>query len=172
MGIDYYAGSLTGGLQSYWNWNLNINGQTNSSSEYVTTKTTDLAIDWVDAQTKPWFLWLAYSAPHPPFHLPPNDLHSQGALPADTRIMLTNSDDANAYPISGFTWLILYKNQAYDGRSKAQAKATLEFLDWMISADAQSVASIVNYAPLPEKAVSQAKSILRSVTYNGEALLN
>ena len=97
---------------------------------------------------------------------------AQGTLPADTRVMLTNSDDANAYPISGFTWLILYKDQAYDGRSKAQAKATLEFLDWIISPDAQAVAPKVNYAPLPEKAVSQAKSILRSVTYNGEALLN
>ncbi|MDB4335036.1 phosphate ABC transporter substrate-binding protein PstS [bacterium] len=96
---------------------------------------------------------------------------AQGALPADTRVMLTNSDDANAYPISGFTWLILYKEQAYDGRSKSQAKATLEFLDWLISTDAQSVATKVNYAPLPEKAVVQAKSILRSVTYNGEALL-
>ncbi len=96
---------------------------------------------------------------------------AQGSLPSDTRVMLTNSDDANAYPISGFTWLILYKEQSYDGRSKAQALATLEFLDWIISEDAQSVATKVNYAPLPEKAVAQAKSILRSVTYNGEALL-
>lgn len=96
---------------------------------------------------------------------------AQGALPADTRVMLTNSDDANAYPISGFTWIILYKDQAYKGRSKAQAQGTLEFLDWLISTEAQSVASKVNYAPLPEKAVTQAKSILRSVTYNGEPLL-
>ncbi|MCW3805703.1 phosphate ABC transporter substrate-binding protein PstS [Plebeiibacterium marinum] len=96
---------------------------------------------------------------------------AQGAMPADTRVMLTNSNDANAYPISGFTWLILYKDQAYNGRSKAQALGTLEFLDWLISADAQAVAPKVNYAPLPEKAVTQAKTILRSVTYNGEALL-
>ncbi|WP_430810321.1 MULTISPECIES: phosphate ABC transporter substrate-binding protein PstS [unclassified Carboxylicivirga] len=96
---------------------------------------------------------------------------AQGALPADTRAMLTNSDDANAYPICGFTWLILYKEQAYGGRSKAQAQATLEFLDWVVSADAQGVAEKVNYAPLPAKAVNQAKSILRSVTFNGEALL-
>jgi phosphate transport system substrate-binding protein len=96
---------------------------------------------------------------------------AKAELPADTRAMLTNSDDPDAYPISGFTWLILYKDQAYDGRSKAQATATLEFLDWIISSEAQSVAPKVNYAPLPEKAVIQAKSILRSVTFNGEALL-
>ncbi len=93
MGIDYYAGSLTGGLQSYWNWNLTINGQTTASTEYTTTKITDLAIDWVATQTKPWFLWLAYNAPHPPFHLPPNDLHTRGLLPTDQ-----GSIDANPLP--------------------------------------------------------------------------
>ncbi|WP_435262718.1 sulfatase-like hydrolase/transferase [Tenacibaculum sp. nBUS_03] len=93
MGIDYYAGSLGGGLQSYSNWNLNINGQTEASTDYVTTKTTDLAIDWINIQTKPWFLWLAYNAPHPPFHLPPNNLHSQGVLPSDKA-----SIDANPLP--------------------------------------------------------------------------
>ncbi len=83
MGINYYAGSLGGGVQSYWNWNLTEGGQTSSSTEYTTTKFTDLAIDWIDAQTQPWFLWLAYNAPHTPFHLPPNELHYQGSLPSD-----------------------------------------------------------------------------------------
>ena len=96
---------------------------------------------------------------------------AKGELPADTRVMLTNSDDADAYPISGFTWIILYKDQAYDGRSQSQALETVKFLDWLIDTEAQAVAPKVNYAPLPVKAVSQAKAILRSVTYNGKALL-
>lgn len=83
MGVNYYSGSLGGGVQSYWNWNLTESGQTSSSTEYTTTKFTDLAIDWIDQQTQPWFLWLAYNAPHTPFHLPPNDLHYQGNLPSD-----------------------------------------------------------------------------------------
>ncbi len=83
MGIDYYAGLLNGGVQSYTDWNLVENNQTSVSTEYTTTKFTDLAIDWVDSQTKPWFLWLAYNAPHTPFHLAPTDLHSQGNLPTD-----------------------------------------------------------------------------------------
>ena len=83
MGADYFAGLLAGGVQSYTNWNLTENGQTNNTTEYSTTKFTDLAIDWVDIQTDPWFLWLAYNAPHTPFHLPPVDLHSQGNLPTD-----------------------------------------------------------------------------------------
>ena len=93
MGIDYYAGLLSGGVQSYWNWNLTENQQTANSTEYTTTKFTDLAIDWVSNQTDPWFLWLAYNAPHTPFHLPPNELHSQGSLPSDQA-----SIDANPLP--------------------------------------------------------------------------
>jgi len=93
MGVDYFAGHLSGGVQSYWNWNLTENGVTTSSSEYTTTKLTDLAINWVEEQTQPWFLWVAYNAPHTPFHLPPEELHYQGNLPSDQA-----SIDANPLP--------------------------------------------------------------------------
>ena len=83
MGVDYFAGLLGGGVQSYTNWDLNENGVTTTSTAYTTTKFTNLAIDWVSAQSQPWFLWLAYNAPHTPFHLPPTNLHNQGDLPAD-----------------------------------------------------------------------------------------
>ncbi len=93
MGVDYYAGLLTGGVQSYTNWDLTENGVTSNSTEYTTTKFTDLAIEWVDKQSKPWFMWLAFNAPHTPFHLAPTSLHSQGNLPTDTA-----SIDANPTP--------------------------------------------------------------------------
>lgn len=96
---------------------------------------------------------------------------AKGEIPADTRVTLTNSDASDAYPISGFTWILLYKEQAYDGRSQAQANATLEFLNWLISAEAQGEAAKVNYAPLPDKAVAAAQNILKSVTYKGQAIL-
>ncbi|MDA3905193.1 MAG: phosphate ABC transporter substrate-binding protein PstS [Bacteroidales bacterium] len=96
---------------------------------------------------------------------------AQGDIPDDTRIELTNSSDPASYPISGFTWIILYKEQAYDGRSEAQALGTVTFLDWLISEEAQGDASKVNYAPLPPLAVEKAKAILKSVTFNGKALL-
>ena len=83
MGVDYFAGLLGGGVQSYNSWNLTENGQTTNTTEYSTTKFTDLAIEWVATQSEPWFLWLAYNAPHTPFHLPPANLHSQGNLPSD-----------------------------------------------------------------------------------------
>ena len=90
LGIEYFSGFLGAGVQSYWNWNLTINGQTTASTEYTTTKLTDLAIDWIGTQTQPWFLWLAYNAPHTPFHLPPNELHSQGFLPTDNASISAN----------------------------------------------------------------------------------
>ncbi|WP_299682261.1 sulfatase-like hydrolase/transferase [uncultured Tenacibaculum sp.] len=93
LGIDYYAGLLNGAVTSYWNWTLTENGVQNNSTEYTTTKFTDLAIDWVKDQDTPWFLWLAYNAPHTPFHLPPTELHSQGNLPTDEA-----SIDANPQP--------------------------------------------------------------------------
>ena len=93
MGINHFAGLLGGGVQSYWNWNLTINGVTTNATEYTTTKFTDLAINWVAEQTTPWFLWLAYNAPHTPFHLPPNNLHYQGVLPSDQA-----SIDSNPLP--------------------------------------------------------------------------
>lgn len=96
---------------------------------------------------------------------------AKGEIPADTRIMLTNSDDPEAYPISGFTWIILYKDQNYNGRSKEQAMATVSFLDWLVSEEAQGQAEKVHYAPLPAPAVTKAKAILRSVTFGNELLL-
>ena len=50
-------------------------------TEYTTKKFTDLAIDWIHQQDKPWFMWLAHNAPHTPFHVPPNGMHTQGNLP-------------------------------------------------------------------------------------------
>ena len=93
MGIDYFAGLIPGTLSDYHNWDLTINGQTKKSSDYITTKLTDLAINWIKTQDKPWFCWLAYTAPHSPFHLPPLEMHSQIELSS------SQSDiDANPSP--------------------------------------------------------------------------
>lgn len=81
LGIDYYAGLIRGEAQSYYNWLLTEGGTGSIETEYTTTKFTDLATDWINQQEKPWFLWLAYNAPHTPFHVPPSEMHSQGFLP-------------------------------------------------------------------------------------------
>ncbi len=81
FGIDYYSGLFRGEPQSYYNWQLTEDEQNKFESEYITTKFTDLAIDWINVQDSPWFIWLAYNAPHTPFHVPPSEMHSQGNLP-------------------------------------------------------------------------------------------
>ena len=90
MGIDHYAGLIPGTIKDYNQWELTINGKTITSEEYITTQLTDLAIEWVNAQEKPWFCWLAYTAPHSPFHLPPNEMHSQGNLVDDIATIEVN----------------------------------------------------------------------------------
>lgn len=80
FGIDYYAGLMGGGLQNYFQWNLTNDQGTNLQSGYSSKIFTDLAMDWVGAQDQPWFLWLAYNAPHTPFHKPPSIMHNQGEL--------------------------------------------------------------------------------------------
>ncbi len=77
VGIDYFAGNLRGAISDYSEWDLTVNGETSVSTEYHTSAITDLAIDWIDDQAQPWFMWLAYVAPHTPFHLPPTALHTQ-----------------------------------------------------------------------------------------------
>lgn len=83
MGIPYYAGLLSGAAPSYANWNFTADGSTSPSDQYITTAFTDLAIDWIAGQSAPWLCWVAYTAPHSPFHLPPDSLHQQGDLPTD-----------------------------------------------------------------------------------------
>lgn len=77
VGIDYFAGTLRGAISDYSEWDLTVNGATSVSTEYHTSAITDLAIDWISDQAQPWFMWLAYVAPHTPFHLPPAALHTQ-----------------------------------------------------------------------------------------------
>lgn len=84
FGIDYYAGLIRGAVSDYYQWQLTEDGATSSQTNYTTEVFTDLAINWVNDQEKPWFLWLAYNAPHTPFHVPPSNMHSQGSLPAYT----------------------------------------------------------------------------------------
>ena len=94
-----------------------------------------------------------------------------GEIPADTRCSITNSDAAGAYPISTFTWMIIYKEQNYSDRTKEQAMATLDLLKYILSDEAQSITSEVHYAPLPAKAKELSITNLKSITYNGVAVL-
>ena len=96
---------------------------------------------------------------------------ASGDIPSDTRTSITNSDAKGAYPISTFTWMIIYKEQNYSDRSKEQAIATLDLIQYILSDEAQKITAYVHYAPLPTKAKEISLSNLKTVTYNGEAIL-
>lgn len=96
---------------------------------------------------------------------------ASGEIPADTRTSITDSKASGAYPISTFTWLLIYKEQNYGGRSKEQAEATLDLIKYILSEDAQKMTSEVHYAPLPAKAVELSLKNLSKVTYDGTPVL-
>ena len=96
---------------------------------------------------------------------------ASGVIPADTRCSITNADAAGAYPISTFTWMIIYKEQNYSDRSKEQAAATLDLLKYILSDEAQHITSEVHYAPLPLKAKEISMTNLKTVTFDGISIL-
>lgn len=91
-------------------------------------------------------------------------------LPEDTRIELVNTSAPDGYPITTFTWLVIYKEQNYNNRTFDRARALVSLLWWMTH-DGQKFAPSLLYAPLPEKAISLIEKILKSVTYNGKPIL-
>lgn len=94
-----------------------------------------------------------------------------GEIPQDTRCSITNADAPGAYPISCFTWLLIYKEQDYSSRSEAQTKATLELMKYILSDSIQQTTEAVHYAPLPKKAVELSLNNLKEVTYKGQPVL-
>jgi phosphate transport system substrate-binding protein len=91
-------------------------------------------------------------------------------LPDDAKIFITDTDAADGYPIAGFTWVLIYKEQNYNSRSNARAKELLKLLWWNIH-DGQKFCEPLNYSPLSKEAVKVAEKILKSATYNGKAIL-
>lgn len=90
LGVKEYFGLYSGGVRDYFKWSGVHNGEPVDVNSYATTALTDRAINWIGDQSSPWFLWLAYNAPHTPFHLPPQNLHSAGELPDDEESISAN----------------------------------------------------------------------------------
>jgi phosphate transport system substrate-binding protein len=79
-------------------------------------------------------------------------------MPADLRVMITNADGKNSYPICGFTWLLIYKNM----KDKAKAKAIVTFLKWAMTTG-QSYAKDLYYAPLPAPVVKMCEKKISTI---------
>ncbi|MCX6098230.1 MAG: phosphate ABC transporter substrate-binding protein PstS [Caldiserica bacterium] len=90
-------------------------------------------------------------------------------LPDDLRVMIVNSLGKDAYPISAFTWILVYKEQNYANRTLAQAQALKKLLTWMLT-DGQAVNEALSYSKLPAPAVTKALALVDSMTYGGTAI--
>jgi phosphate transport system substrate-binding protein len=84
----------------------------------------------------------------------------------DFRVSITNAPGKDAYPISSFTWLLVHP----DMPDAAKAKAIRDFLKWMISPEAQGMATELKYAPLPKEVVTLIDARLPSLKANGKAI--
>lgn len=100
----------------------------------------------------------------------PASLAAQGVvIPADTRVSITNSANAGAYPIASFTYVIFYQDQKYGNRTEAQAKALKNLLSWMVSTG-QQYNEALDYAKLPSTVASKARSLIGKMTYGGKKI--
>jgi len=69
-------------------------------------------------------------------------------MPADFRVSITNSPGQGAYPISSFTWILLYESPD----DKANGLVMSDFMKWALG-DGQAMAAELGYAPLPDELV-------------------
>ncbi|HEU5298519.1 MAG TPA: phosphate ABC transporter substrate-binding protein PstS [bacterium] len=93
----------------------------------------------------------------------------EGALaniPDDYRVFFTNPEGKDVYPIGGFTWILIYADQA----DPVKGKALVEFLWWAVH-DGQKYAPTLLYAPLPKSLVARVERTLKSVTARGAPVM-
>ncbi|MBI2853569.1 MAG: phosphate ABC transporter substrate-binding protein PstS [Chloroflexi bacterium] len=88
-------------------------------------------------------------------------------LPDDMKVMLTDSANPAAYPISGFTWILAYQVQT----DQVKGKALVDLLWWSIH-DGQKYGPPLLYASLSADAVKKTEALIKSITYQGQPLLD
>jgi len=76
----------------------------------------------------------------------------------DVRVSTVNASGARSYPIVGFTYLLVYKNQ----RDKAKGQQLLKFINWAMG-PGQRFAAPLLYGPLPRSVVRINQNALRSI---------
>jgi phosphate transport system substrate-binding protein len=79
-------------------------------------------------------------------------------MPPDFRVSITNAPGEAVYPISSFTWILLYQ----DPKDKVQGKAMVEFMKWALT-DGQKFAPELGYAPIPKNVVDLEMKALATI---------
>jgi len=81
-------------------------------------------------------------------------------MPADYRVSLVNQPGKDAYPVVGFTWLLVYEQQ----KDKVKGKKLVEFLNWELK-KGQKMASALLYAPLPANVAKMVEKTVKTIKY-------
>jgi len=86
------------------------------------------------------------------------------SLPATTdyRLSIVNAPGADSYPISSFTWIIVYQHQ----RDATKGKKLVDFLNWALT-DGEASASTLDYAPLPSEMAGNVKARVATIDFSG-----
>jgi phosphate transport system substrate-binding protein len=90
---------------------------------------------------------------------------SVATTPEDLRVSITDAAGKTAYPISSYTYILVYKEQKDPGKGKA----LVDFLWWGIH-DGEKFARDLNYAPLPQEIVQRAEAKINSIVSGGKPL--
>jgi phosphate transport system substrate-binding protein len=85
---------------------------------------------------------------------------ASASMPSDFRVSITDAPGARSYPISSFTWLLVYKEQ----RDRAKGQAIVKFLKWALT-EGQKDAPPLNYAPLPQAVISKELKALTTIQF-------
>jgi phosphate transport system substrate-binding protein len=83
---------------------------------------------------------------------------SAGEMPADFRVSITNAGGPDAYPISSFTWLLVYQKQS----NKDVGEQIKKFLSWALT-EGQTLAPALQYAPLPPAVVQKETAQIQQI---------
>lgn len=86
-------------------------------------------------------------------------------MPEDMRVQIANADGENAYPISSYTYILVYKDQ----KDAVKGKTLVDFL-WWATHDGKQFTKDLYYAPLPNEVVKKVEEKLNSITANGKPL--
>jgi phosphate transport system substrate-binding protein len=81
-----------------------------------------------------------------------------GRMPNDFRVSITNAPGEDVYPISSFTWMLLYQKP----RDRVRAQRMVEFMRWALT-DGQKLAPDLGYAPLPPEIVALEMTALETI---------
>jgi phosphate transport system substrate-binding protein len=82
----------------------------------------------------------------------------------DFRVSITDPPGADAYPVSSFTWLLIRPETP----DPAKGKTLQDFLEWMVTDEAQRMATDLHYSSLPPAVLSLVTERLTAMRAGGQ----